>query len=87
MLAETNFEADRELALFHSSVAVSDDLFKSQLELDERLDAMIDRAVKRLVQAKAMKQTLDQTTPERADGLPRNGIARRLPSNDPARRN
>lgn len=67
--------------------ALSSDLFEQELALEERLDAMVDRAVKRLVQAKAMKQMLDQTNPDRSDGLPRNGIARRLPSNDPARRN
>ena len=69
-LADTNFEVDRELALFHSSLAVSDDLFKSQLALDERLDAMIDRAVKRLIQTKAMKQMLGQTTAARLDERP-----------------
>jgi hypothetical protein len=65
LVAETNFEADHELALFHPSVAVSDDLFKSQLALDERLDVMIDRAVKRLIQTKAMKQMLGQTSTNR----------------------
>jgi len=34
------------------------DIFKLELAMEERLDAMIDRAVKRLVQAKAMKQML-----------------------------
>jgi hypothetical protein len=34
------------------------ELFKLELALDERLDAMIDRAVKRLIQTKAMKQML-----------------------------
>ena len=67
LLAEINFEVDHELALFHSSMAVSDDLFKSQLALEERLDAMIDRAVKRLIQTKAMKQMLGQTSTERLD--------------------
>jgi len=37
---------------------VGEDIFKQELALEERLDAMIDRAVKRLVQAKAMKQML-----------------------------
>jgi hypothetical protein len=70
LLAQTDFEADHELALLHSSVAVSDDLFKSQLALDERLDAMIDRAVKRLVQTKAMKQMLGQTSTKHSDERP-----------------
>ncbi len=62
LLAGIDVEANRQLALFHSSVAVSDDLFKSELALDERLDAMIDRAVKRLIQTKAIKQMLGQTS-------------------------
>ena len=37
---------------------LGEDLFKQELAMEERLDAMIDRAVKRLVQAKAMKQML-----------------------------
>jgi hypothetical protein len=34
----------------------SSDLFMQELALNERLDAMIDRAIKRLIQIKAMKQ-------------------------------
>jgi hypothetical protein len=34
------------------------EVFKQDLAVDERIDAMIDRAVKRLVQTKAMKQML-----------------------------
>jgi hypothetical protein len=44
--------------LFHSATNFSGDLFKQEIALDERLDAMIDRAVKRLIQTKAMKQIL-----------------------------
>jgi hypothetical protein len=36
-----------------------------ELALNERLDAMIDRAIKRLIQIKAMKQMLRQDSPER----------------------
>lgn len=43
-----------------SAASFTDDLFNRELVLDERLDAMIDRAVKRLVQTKAMKQALGQ---------------------------
>jgi hypothetical protein len=46
------------LDLYHSSEVMSGDLFKQELALDERLDAMIDRAVKRLIQTKAMKEML-----------------------------
>ncbi len=35
------------------AVILGEDLFKQELAMEERLDAMIDRAVKRLVQAKA----------------------------------
>jgi len=38
--------------------------------VDERIDAMIDRAVKRLVQSKAMKQMLASTSPQGRDDQP-----------------
>jgi len=46
------------VALSLSAATLSDELFKQELVLDERLDAMIDRAVKRLMQIKAVKQML-----------------------------
>jgi hypothetical protein len=49
----------------------SSDLFMQELALNERLDAMIDRAIKRLIQLKAMKQMLRQASLERADDQPR----------------
>jgi hypothetical protein len=49
----------------------SGDLFSQELALNERLDAMIDRAIKRLIQLKAMKQMLRQASLERADDQPR----------------
>jgi hypothetical protein len=48
-------------AVFSSAENLGGDAFKQELALDERLDAMIDRAVKRLIQIKAMKQMLAQT--------------------------
>ena len=54
--------------LFHSATNFSGDLFKQELALDERLDAMIDRAVKRLIQMKAMKQMLGQTSGDKVTG-------------------
>jgi hypothetical protein len=45
-------------AMYQSAKAYSGDLFNQELALDERLDAMIDRAVKRLIQIKAMKPML-----------------------------
>ena len=47
--------------------AFTDDVFDKELRLDERLDIMIDRAVKRLVQIKAMKQMLGLTSTARAE--------------------
>jgi len=44
--------------LFARADILSEDLFQKDLAMEERLDAAIDRAVKRLVQAKAMKQML-----------------------------
>jgi len=60
-LAETDFIA-----------AFEQDGFEKALALDERLDAIIERAVKRLVQTKAVKQLLRQTSNEEAQP----GIAR-----------
>src|SRR6266545_1322104 len=44
--------------LFARADILSEDLFQKELAMEECLDAAIDRAVKRLVQAKAMKQML-----------------------------
>jgi hypothetical protein len=63
-------------ALMLSVESFSDDVFKQELALDERLDAIIDRAVKRLIQTKAMKQMLGQTGAGRVDVQPRTIVAR-----------
>jgi hypothetical protein len=55
-------EREQVGALYHMANHFSGELFKQELALDERLDAMIDRAVKRLIQMKAMKQMLGQTS-------------------------
>jgi hypothetical protein len=47
-----------------SAAYFTEDVSRQELMLDERLDAMIDRAVKRLIQTKAMKQMLAQTETE-----------------------
>ena len=65
------------VGLSQSAATLSNDLFKQELALDERLDAIIDRAVKRLIQTKAMKQMLGQTGAERVDVQPRAIVARR----------
>lgn len=46
-----------------ASILEQDD-FKNEIALEERIDAMIDRAVKRLVQIKAMKQMLSPPPPQ-----------------------
>ena len=43
----------------------TNDEFREELAIDERLEAMIDRAIKRLIQLKAMKQILGQAPAER----------------------
>jgi hypothetical protein len=64
------------VGLSSSAANLSNDLFKQELALDERLDAMEDRAVKRLIQTKAMKQMLGQTGAGRVDAQPRTIVAR-----------
>jgi hypothetical protein len=53
------------------------ELFDDELNLRERLEAMIDRKVKHLVQLKAMKQMLRQTSAARDDEQPKRIAARR----------
>jgi len=75
-------EADAVVELFQSFAAVSHELFKQELALDERLDVMIDRAVKRLVQTKAMKQMLRQTSPEQEVHQPKRFASRTTSEGD-----
>jgi hypothetical protein len=51
-------ELPPNMRLMKSADILGEDLFKQELMMEERLDVMIDRAVKRLVQAKAVKQML-----------------------------
>jgi hypothetical protein len=48
-----------EAVLGRAAEFFTPEVFKQELAVDERVDAMIDRAVKRLVQTKAIKQMLD----------------------------
>ena len=50
-----------------SLAAFDEGSFDKELKLDERLNLMIDRATKRLVQTKMMKQMLGQTGSERGE--------------------
>ena len=49
------------MALLRSAATVTAEQFKHELALEERLDAMASRALKRLIQTKAVKQMLAQT--------------------------
>jgi hypothetical protein len=49
-------DSETYFALMNSAATFSDNLFDRAIALDERLNAMIDRATKRLIQIKAMKQ-------------------------------
>jgi len=50
-----------------ASVLFRDEAIEHDIGVEERIDAMIDRAVKRLVQIKAMKQMLGSSTIENRD--------------------
>jgi hypothetical protein len=52
-----------------ASVLFTDEAIEHDIGVEERLDAMIDRAIKRLVQTKAMKQMLGASTLENGGQL------------------
>jgi hypothetical protein len=54
-----------------ASITHGSELLERDLDLRERLDGMIARQTKHLIQLKAMKQMLRQTSPEREDEQPR----------------
>jgi hypothetical protein len=61
-------DSETYLALMNPAATFSDDLFDRAIALDERLNAMIDRATKRLIHIKAMKQMLGPAPPEESKG-------------------
>jgi hypothetical protein len=70
LMPKVNFRADPAYEygkLLRSSGTFTDNFFDKELRLDERLDIMIDRAVKRLLQIKAMKQMFGQWGTEPAE--------------------
>jgi hypothetical protein len=67
-LEDRGEEAD--VLLDRSAKVHTPDVVNHELAVDERIDAMIDRAVKRLVQTKAMKQMLVSTSPRGGDDQP-----------------
>jgi hypothetical protein len=60
-------EPETYYPLLLSAATFSDSLFDRAIALDERLNAMIDRATKRLIQIKAMKQMFGRA-PEKPKG-------------------
>jgi hypothetical protein len=51
------------VGLHQTFATVSLEVFRQEIELDERLNAMFHRAMKGLIECKAMKQILRETTP------------------------
>ena len=58
-------EKPAEVCLSESAEIVSMEDFQHQVALEERIDAMIERATKRLIQSKAMKQMLGEASPKK----------------------
>jgi hypothetical protein len=56
------FDRSVEVLILRDAGFFTQEVVKHELAVDERLDAMIDRAVKRLMQAKAYKQMLGSTS-------------------------
>jgi hypothetical protein len=56
------FDRSLEVLISRDSAFFTQEVVKHELAVDERLDAMMDRAVKRLMQAKAYKQMLGSTS-------------------------
>jgi hypothetical protein len=54
-----------EVHFFESAEIVSKEDFQHEIDLEERIDAMIGRATKLLIQTKAMKQILGQPSPKK----------------------
>jgi hypothetical protein len=72
------FSFDTETLIVRDAAFFTVEVIKDELAVDARIDAMIDRAVKRLVQTKAMKQMLVSTSPNGGTDQPK-----KLPSNKP----
>ena len=51
-----------EFKIFQSAAVLSEEVIKNELAVEERIDAMINGAMKRLVQTKAMKQMLSSAS-------------------------
>jgi hypothetical protein len=55
-------EPPPEVKIFQSAAAMSQEVIENELAVEERIDAMINGAIKRLVQTKAMKQMLNSAS-------------------------
>ena len=62
--AATRLGPVENLVCHSASVLFTDEAIEHDIGIEERIDAMIDRAIKRLVQTKAMKQMLGSSTIE-----------------------
>jgi hypothetical protein len=67
--AATRFGSVENLVGHSASVLFTDEAIEYDIGVEERIDAMIDRAIKRLVQTKAMKQMLGASTIENREQL------------------
>jgi hypothetical protein len=60
-----------ETLLFRSVAFFTEEVVKQELAVEDRIDAMIDRAMKRLMQAKAMKEILSRASPNGGHDQPK----------------
>jgi hypothetical protein len=61
--AAARFDGSREALIVQDAGFFTIEVIKDELAVNERIDAMIDRAIKRLIQTKAMKQMLPRISP------------------------
>lgn len=73
-------EIERQGSMYLTAATYTDEFFAKELTLNERLDAMIDRAEKRLVQTKSFKQMLGLTGPAPTPERPEFGKVLKLPA-------
>jgi hypothetical protein len=75
-IVEKQRESSPEMLLMLSTKRCTSAVFEYEIKLDERIDAMIERAIKRLVQTKAMKQMLGNNSVSKGVDQPK-----KIPSN------
>jgi hypothetical protein len=79
-----------ELNVLRSATVITQEVIEREVAVEARIDAMIDRAIKRLVHAKAMKEILGRSFPNGGDDQPKkiqsrksNGSAKVVNHRDP----